>query len=217
MLDLDVNFTNHIISGINNILPRLPSALFDLALGIVIIRMAKRLIRVLLKLTQMQPGLRYVLTSLIESIMWIFLAITILNELGYSGVVYFFTGSIAALGIAMAAGGSTFVADIVAGLFLAQDRDFNVGDEIAVMNDRPIVGIIESMDARRIRLRDPSGILHVIPNSIVERKEWIVIRRRPELTALVKATKAAKRFGAVAREKRSLLTRKRRDLRNNDQ
>jgi small-conductance mechanosensitive channel len=215
--DLTTSFANHILNGINHILPRLPIALYDLLLGILIIRLLKRGIRLILKATRMQPGLRYVLTSIIETIMWILLTIALLNELGFSGVIFFFTGSIAAIGIAMAAGGSTLVSDIIAGVFLAQDHDFNVGDEIAVMNDRPIIGVIERMDARRTRLRDERGLMHVIPNSIIERKEWVVVHKRHEVSALAKATKTAKRISIAALDKRSAIARSRRQSRNNAQ
>ena len=50
-----------------------------------------------------------------------------------------------------------------------------VGDEV-IVGETPTSGVIESMDARRTRLRDDNGVLHVIPNSVVERKEWILLR-----------------------------------------
>jgi small-conductance mechanosensitive channel len=155
-----------------------------------------------MKVTHVQPGLRGVVTSILETFMWLLLTIALLSELGFSGIIYFFTGSIAAIGIAMAAGGSTLVADIVAGVFLARDNDFNVGD-IVIVGETPTLGTIESMDARRTRLRDDNGVLHVIPNSVVERREWVVIRKRGTPGAFVKATKAAKRLGAAALEKRA--------------
>lgn len=215
-LDLSTNFTNHIVNGINTVLPRLPNALFDLLLGILIIRLLVRAMKFSLKLTHVQPGFRQVLTSVMEIMMWIFLTIALLNELGFSGVIYFFTGSVAALGIAMAAGGSTLVSDVIAGIFLARDRDFNVGDEV-IVGETPTMGVIEHMDARRTRLRDSNGVLHVIPNSVVERKEWIVVRRRHEVSALVKAAKTAQRLTAVAKEKGAEVARKSRRVRNNDQ
>src|SRR5580704_16967765 len=127
---LSSTFTSHVINAVNFILPRLPATLFDLLLGIIIIRLSIRLFKLAMRLTRMPPGLRDVLAGIIETIMWIFLSIAILNELGFSGVIYFFTGSVAALGLAMAAGGSTFVSDIIAGVFLARDPDFNIGDEV---------------------------------------------------------------------------------------
>lgn len=215
IFDLNTNFTDHVVNGINNLLPRIPNALFDLLLGILIIRILVRVAKLVMKATNVQLGLRSVLSSILETFMWILLSIALLNELGFSGIIYFFTGSIAAIGIAMAAGGSTLVSDIVAGVFLARDHDFNVGDEV-IVGETPTMGVIESMDARRIRLRDDRGTLHVIPNSVVERKEWVVIRRRSEVSALVKATKAAKKFGVAALEKRAAAVRKRRSVSKND-
>ncbi len=201
-LDLSSNFINHILALLQGIGKNLLPSLFDLLIGIVAIRILVRFIRVALRITHVQPGLRDVVTSILETVMWIFLSITILQELGFSGIIYFFTGSIAAIGLAMAAGGSTLVSDIIAGIFLARDGDFNVGDEV-IAGERPTLGVIESQDARRTRIRDDQGVLHVIPNSVIERKEWMVIRRNPEVPVLVKATKAANRLRKVALERRS--------------
>jgi small-conductance mechanosensitive channel len=206
-LQLSTSFTAHIVNGINNVLPKLPIALFDLLLGILIIRIVLRLSRLVMRITHVQPGLRGVITSIVETIMWLLLTVALLSELGFNGIIYFFTGSIAAVGLAMAAGGSTLVADIVAGIFLARDPDFNVGDEV-IVGETPSMGVIESMDARRIRLRDANGVLHIIPNTIVERKEWIVLRKRNEPTTLVKATKAAKRLGQAAKIKTQAVRRR---------
>jgi len=196
---LSSSFANHVVNVVNGTLPRLPAVLFDLLLGLLIIRILVHVIRFVLRITAIQPGLRDVMTGIIETIMWVLLSVAILNELGFSGVIYFFTGSVAALGIAMAAGGSTLVSDIIAGIFLARDPDFNVGDQV-IAGETPTLGTIESMDARRTRLRDDKGVLHVLPNSIVERKEWVVIRRHRSRGAL---TRAAASAVAAVRDKRS--------------
>lgn len=200
LIDLSSPFTDHILDGINHLVPRLPGVLFDLLLGIIVIRVMVRLSKLVMKWVRVPAGLRGVINSIFESFLWVLLTINVLSELGYSGIIYFFSGSIAAIGIAMAAGGSTLVSDIVAGIFLARDIDFNVGDEV-IVGETPTQGIIERMDARRIRLRDQDGILHVIPNSVVERKEWVLIKRRAEISALARAAKVAKKLGAAAREK----------------
>jgi moderate conductance mechanosensitive channel len=217
-LQLSSTFVDHVVGGINALLPLLPNALFDLLVGILAIRLLIRMARLLMKATSVPTGLRYVLTSIIETFLWIALVIVLLRDLGLGGIVLFFTGSLAALGLAMAVGGGTLLSDIIAGIFLAQDRDFNVGDEV-IVGEQPdrVQGMIESMDARRIRIRDDKGILHVLPNSLVERKEWIVLRRRHEVNALVKATKTAKKLAADAREKRAAMVRRRREARKNDQ
>jgi moderate conductance mechanosensitive channel len=213
---LSSSFVDHVVTGINTLLPKIPNALFDLLVGFLAIRLLIRTARLIMKATSFPTGLRYVLTSIFETLLWLLLAITILGELGFSGVVVFFTGSIAAVGLAMAVGGGTLLSDIIAGVFLAQDRDFNVGDEV-IVGEPPTQGVIERMDARRTRLRDAKGTLHVLPNSLVERKEWVVVRRRHEVNALVKATTAAKKLGEAAREKRAAVVRKRHALRKNEQ
>jgi small-conductance mechanosensitive channel len=195
---LSSSFVDHVVTGINTLLPKIPNALFDLLVGFLAIRLLIRTARLIMKATSFPTGLRYVLTSIFETLLWLLLAITILGELGFSGVVVFFTGSIAAVGLAMAVGGGTLLSDIIAG-------------------EPPTQGVIERMDARRTRLRDAKGTLHVLPNSLVERKEWVVVRRRHEVNALVKATTAAKKLGEAAREKRAAVVRKRHALRKNEQ
>lgn len=215
-LDINSSFTNHIVDIVNRGLPNLPNALFDLLLGILVIRMFIRLLRLAMKITNVQPGLRGVLSSIIETVLWILLTATILGELGFSGIIYFFTGSVAAIGIAMAAGGSTLVSDIIAGIFLARDADFNVGDEV-IVGETPTYGVVESLDARRTRVRDERGVLHVIPNSVVERKEWVVIHKRHEAGALVKAAKVARHFRSVAKDKRPGVDEKPKPFHKNNQ
>ena len=162
------------------------------------VRFASRGIRLAFKLTALQRGLRDVIASAIEIAMWIVLSIWVLQALGFGNIIVFFSSSAIAIGLVLAAGGSTLLSDIVAGVFLARDTDFNVGDEV-IAGETPTRGVIESMDARRTRLRDENGDLHVLPNSVVERKEWIVVHRRQELSALVKAVKTARRLRTATR------------------
>lgn len=198
---IDSKFLDHIIQFVTTIQDNLLPAMFDLLVGIVVIKIVIRITRRALKLTHIQTGLRYVLTSIIEGILWALLVVVLLDQLGFRNIILFFTGSIAAIGIAMAAGGSTLVSDIVAAIFLAQDADFNVGDEV-IVGETPTQGVIVRMDTRRIRLRDGEGVLHIIPNSLVERKEWVVVKRRAELSTIEKAAKAARQLKQSALEKR---------------
>ncbi len=216
--DLNSSFINHILHIVQGLQVHLLPTLFDLLVGILTIRILVRVVRLVLKATQIQTGLRYVITSIIETLLWIFLIIILLQELGLTGIIVFFTGSIAAIGLAMAMGGSTLVSDIVAAIFLARDRDFNVGDEVIVGDSaKPAQGVIVSMDARRIRLRDDEDILHVVPNSQVERNQWTILHRRSEISALARAAGTAKRIGASALEKRTNRGERRVKYRKNEQ
>lgn len=210
-LDLDYHhYTKPIIDGLNHWLTNLPRVLIVLLAGILAIQIATKVLRFTLTLTNIQLGLRGVLVSVVRIILWLFLSIKVLELLGFSNIIVFFSGSVAAIGIAMAAGGSTLISDIVAGIFLARDDDFNVGDEV-IIGEGPTRGTIESIDARRTRVRDPDGVLHVLPNSLIERKEWVMVRRSHELTPLTKVLTSARKLRTAALENRAVRSRKKAD------
>jgi small-conductance mechanosensitive channel len=194
------NLANSIIDWFNMVVQRAPGVIISLLVGILIVRILARLTRFFLSFTTLQKGLRQIISSAIETLLWLLLTILIMQELGFSNILVFFSSSTLAIGILLAAGGSTLLSDLIAGIFLAGDNDFNIGDEVT-LGENQTQGIIESMDVRRVRLRDTDGRLHVLPNSLVERKEWVVIHKRREITTLAKATKAAQRLQQVAIEK----------------
>ena len=191
------NYTDPIIDGINAVLPKLPAVIFGVLVGILLIRVVGRATKFLLAISSVQPGLRGVIASIAETVLWVFLAIKTLEGLGFNNIIVFFTGSIAAIGIAMAAGGSTLVSDIIAGIFLGHDRDFNVGDEI-IAGETPTQGVVMAMDARRVRIRDEAGAMHIIPNSVIERKEWVVVSKATYGGAIERAVSTARRISTVA-------------------
>ena len=151
-----------------------------------------------LSLTGIPKSFRQVVGSVVEIILWACLSILVLQTLGFGGIITFFTGSILAIGLVMAAGGSTLASDIVAGLFLSGHPDFNVGD-VVIAGEVPTEGTVISMDSRRVRLLDQQGRLHILPNSIVERKEWVLVNRAeaPE-TPAVHVVRRARRLTSAA-------------------
>lgn len=176
----NISLTDPVVSGANHILPKLPAALVALLFGFVLIRIVSWISQLLLNFIRMPRGLRGIVTSLIDALLGVFLIIAVLQSLGLTSIALVFSGSIAVLGLALASGASTLTADVLAGIFLARDRDFSVGDLVKA-GDPPIEGIVESMDMRRTRIRDDKGKLHIIPNSVIERKEWVLLAKRHEL------------------------------------
>jgi moderate conductance mechanosensitive channel len=168
--------------ALERILPQVPSALVSLLLGILFIRFLAWISRLIISLVRLPKGLKGILTSMIEVLLWVFLIIVFLSKLGLGNVALAFSGSLAALGFALAAGGATLAGDILAGIFLARDKDFNVGDEV-IAGEKPTQGVIESMDMRRTRLLATDGKLHIIPNSVIERKEWVLVTRKKDRVA----------------------------------
>lgn len=170
------NLLQPLAQGFENVVPKLPTLIGGFLIGVVIIRLLSWLAQGLLGLVRMPKGLRSVLVSVIDALLWIFLVITFLGSLGLGNLAIVLSGGIAAIGLALAASGSVLVSDVLAGIFLAKDRDFSIGDEV-IAGDKGTQGIVEHMDMRRTRLRTTDGKLHVIPNSIVERNEWVVIKK----------------------------------------
>ncbi len=177
---MNTSLADPIINGFNDILPKVPAAIIGLLIGIVIVRLLSWLAQGLLSLVRLPKGLHGIITSIIDALLWIFLIIVFLQSLGLTSLALVFSGSLAAVGLALGVGGATLASDILGGIFLAQDRDFNVGDEISA-GEAPTTGILESMDMRRTRIRDKDGRLHVIPNSVIERKEWVILTKKKDL------------------------------------
>lgn len=181
MLQFDltnVSLTDPLVNGAEHILPRIPVAIAALLFGWVLIKLASWLVHFLLGFAHLPRGLKGILLSLVDAVLWVFLIIGLLQVLGLNNIALAFTGTIAAAGLALGLGAQSLVGDILAGVFLAQDRDFSVGDRVKAGENTE--GVIESMDMRRIRIRGKNGQLHVLPNSVVERREWVLLESHIE-------------------------------------
>ncbi len=78
------------------------------------------------------------------------------------------------VGIAVGFGAQHLIRDLINGVFILMEDQFNVGDVVKVAG---IAGIVEHINLRRTILRDLDGIVHSIPNGEVitssnYTKEW---------------------------------------------
>jgi small conductance mechanosensitive channel len=64
-------------------------------------------------------------------------------------------------GLAVGFGAQTLVRDVISGLFILLEQQFDVGDHITV---KGVSGIVESVTLRATVVRDLDGTRHVIPN-----------------------------------------------------
>lgn len=99
--------------------------------------------------------------------MWFWAALVTLSILGFSGIASSMgtASGFVALGVAFAL--KSVISDTVAGVYLAQDKDFNSGDRVIVDSEE---GVIEDVGLRKTRLRLDSGDLRVVNNTDVEKK-----------------------------------------------
>lgn len=173
-----------------DIVPRIPVALVAIVVGYIIIKIVGRFLGHALSWTKWPLGLQEIMATLIRAALWIFLLITILQVLGLTSVALAVTGSFAILLIGFSTGISSTVSDLMAGLQLANDKDFKVGFKVKA-GDQKTEGIIREMDIKKTRIEGEDGKLHVIPNSVIEKNEWVVLDRHvhskmPKSSAIMK-------------------------------
>lgn len=65
------------------------------------------------------------------------------------------------VGVAVGFGAQYLIRDLIAGLFIIMENQYNVGDVVKIGN---ISGLVEEINLRRTVLRDMDGIVHFIPN-----------------------------------------------------
>lgn len=171
----------NITVSFTDIAPRVPAALVAMLLGYIIIKIIGRFLAPALRWTKWPLGLQEIMVTLIKVALWVFLLITILQVLGLTSVALAVTGSFAILLIGFSTGISSTVSDLMAGLQLANDKDFKVGFVVKA-GDQKTTGTIREMDIKKTRIEDSEGKLHVIPNSAIEKNEWVVLNRHVHST-----------------------------------
>jgi small-conductance mechanosensitive channel len=153
-------------------LPKLPMAMLTLLFGYAAMMIIKKVIIGSLLVTKAPKALVQMLMSIINVFLWVLLLALISQSLGLNQIAIALSGSVALIGLAVATGANGLIADVIAGLFLAKDPNFNCGYRIKTNEAE---GVIEKIDLRKIRIRDKDGKLHVVPNSAFDKMQWIVL------------------------------------------
>ncbi|MGL4760087.1 MAG: mechanosensitive ion channel family protein [Sarcina sp.] len=107
----------------------------------------------------------YTLGTLLKSILKYFTYIV--GLIAMAGVIVGGTISLAFAsvgGVALGLGAQSFVKDIINGVFILFENQYNVGDYITI--DK-YTGIVESIEIRSTTIREFSGSYHIIPNGII--------------------------------------------------
>lgn len=170
----------------------LPEALLTLVVGVVAVEIAVVVLSVVLRWVKMPEGLRRILQSLGRAFLWIILIVVLMQTFGLNSVVVAITGSSVVVALLLSTGVAPIVTDVLAGLFLGSDPDFRVGSLVRA-GDKGAEGVIATMDIRKVRLRDKQGRLHIVPNSLIEKNEWVVIDRHPGTSAKAASNRSTKR------------------------
>jgi len=122
------------------------------------------IIRTIIRKTKKRNNRGITISRMLESLVkWIFLIVTVLLILGAWGVD---TGTIIAsagvVTLVVGLGAQSLVADIVAGLFIVFEGDFQVGDIVIINGWR---GTVREIGIRTTKLVDASGDVNIVNNS----------------------------------------------------
>lgn len=168
-----------LLIDIQHFFPRIPELIFSLIVGILVVMVVLALLSHGLRLMRFPKALTSIIYSLASVVLWVILVAHLLRTLGLSQVAITLSGSLLVIGLAVANGAHALVADMISGLFLAKDPDFDIGYKI---KSGEIEGEVESIDIRKTRIRQKNGTLVMIPNSVID-KERLVILDRPSKRA----------------------------------
>lgn len=154
--------------------PKLPELLITILLGYIAVLVITFLVRRAFRLLKISRTLAGLLSTIMTTLLWVLLFSEIARQAGLSNLALTISGSVIVIGLALANGASSLTADIIAGLFLAKDPDFEVGYLVKIGD---IEGVIRKVDLRKVRIRDLKGKLHVLPNSFVDKTTFVVLNR----------------------------------------
>ena len=103
-----------------------------------------------------------ILRTTLNAILWTLTALQILTIMGVNLGPLLASAGVAGIAIGLAA--QTIVKDILNGMLIILEDQFNVGDTVRLTG---MTGVVEAMSLRRTELRDGDGTLYVVPNSQV--------------------------------------------------
>ncbi len=155
------------LNNLPHVLVRILMALAVLAVGLVILKLGKLLIRrLVIRRSRKNPAAaqradtrRSILGSIFNYLMFFIMATVILRLFGVD--VTSILAAAGVVGVAVAFGAQTLVKDILAGLFLWGEGSIVVGDLVTI-ND--LSGTVESVSIRTTTIRNYNGNLCTIPN-----------------------------------------------------
>ena len=101
-----------------------------------------------------------ILRTTLSAILWGLTAIQILQILGVNLGPLLASAGVAGIAVGLAA--QTIVKDMLNGMMIILEDQFNVGDTVRLTG---MTGVVETMTLRRTEIRHGDGTLYIVPNS----------------------------------------------------
>jgi len=127
--------------------------------------------------TRKAKTLGALLKSVLRYVVYFLMVISIVDALGAptSSII----ASAGIVGLAVGFGAQNLVRDVLTGFFILFEDQFGVGDYIETFG---VAGTVEEVGLRVTKLRDFSGVLHIVPNGVIDK---VSNHNRGPLRALV--------------------------------
>jgi small-conductance mechanosensitive channel len=111
-------------------------------------------------ITKRSKTISHVITNTVGILIGILALFTILGQVGFN--IGPALASLGIAGLAISFGAQSLIKDLINGLFILLEDQYQIGDVVKVGG---IAGLVEEINLRRTVLRDLDGIVHFIPNS----------------------------------------------------
>jgi len=156
--------------------PKIPEAIINFLIGYIIIRVAIYILQKTIKYMRLTRSVQGLVIACSSALLWAFLVFHLMDILGLGNLIVVISGSAVLLGFILNQGLAQTISDIAASISLAHDRDFKTGTKVSV-NEGKTIGVISSLDMRKVRITDSDGLLHIVPNSVIDKGEWIILEK----------------------------------------
>ncbi|ACL69284.1 mechanosensitive ion channel family protein [Halothermothrix orenii] len=119
----------------------------------------------IMKKEKLTPVYLPVIINLIKFILWILSIGIVLIILGFKELAITLGGVVAVFGFVSAQTLSSILRDLIAGVFLILDDDFNTGYRVRV---NKVEGEVLTINIRKTKIKDSHNNIHIIPNRKVD-------------------------------------------------
>ncbi len=174
------------LKGVISVIPKLPEIVFLLLIGLFGIPILLWIFNKTMRRLKMSMAVIGVTGQIIRYIMWLLILMAILYQAGFTGLAATVSGGVVLTGVVLSQAFKNLVQDIVSGLALARDNDFEVGYKVEISGK--FKGVVRKIGLRKVRLIDEQGYSLIIPNSTVEENEWRVLDRETKLKTTKRKT-----------------------------
>ena len=184
--DTALDMLKDVYRQIPTIISRLIIAGLVILLGLIVLRILRRLINFKVRkkngkrLPRQAETVRSLTSSIISYLIYFFVALVVLRIFGIDLASLLAVAGIGSIAIGF--GAQTLVKDIISGLFLWTEGNLNVGDVVTIGGYN---GRIESLSLRTTTLRGTDGSLYAVPNGDIR---TVVSRSRGNQVAQVNVT-----------------------------